>query len=58
MGLVTSIFVICRAIEEADLPAHALDLGAKGCVSYRKEPLTNYRDFLETIPEFFYASLT
>jgi glutamate-1-semialdehyde 2,1-aminomutase len=45
-----------RAIQEADLPAHAVDLGAKGCVSYRKEPLSNYRDFLETIPEFFYAS--
>jgi glutamate-1-semialdehyde 2,1-aminomutase len=45
-----------RAIEEADVPAHAVDLGAKGCVSYRKEPLTNYRDFLETIPELFYAS--
>lgn len=47
-----------RAIEDADLPAHAVDLGAKGCVSYRKEPLTNYRDFLETIPELFYASFT
>ena len=35
-----------------------MDLGAKGCVSYRKEPLTNYRDFLETIPELFYASFT
>jgi glutamate-1-semialdehyde 2,1-aminomutase len=47
-----------RAIDENDIPAHTMDLGAKGCVSYRKEPLTNYRDFLETIPEFFYASFT
>ena len=47
-----------RAIGEAGIPAHAVDLGAKGCVSYRKEPLTNYRDFLETIPELFYASFT
>jgi len=47
-----------RAIAEADLPAHAVDLGAKGCVSYRKEPLTNYRDFLDTIPELFYASFS
>ena len=38
------------------IPAHTVDLGAKGCVSYRKEPLTNYRDFLETIPELFCAS--
>jgi glutamate-1-semialdehyde 2,1-aminomutase len=45
-----------RAIDENDIPAHTQDLGAKGCVSYRKEPLTNYRDFLETHPEFFYAS--
>ncbi len=47
-----------RAIDEYDIPAHAVDLGAKGCVSYRKEPLVNYRDFLETIPELFYASFT
>jgi glutamate-1-semialdehyde 2,1-aminomutase len=47
-----------RAIEETGIPAHAVDLGAKGCVSYRKEPLTNYRDFLETIPELFYASFS
>jgi glutamate-1-semialdehyde 2,1-aminomutase len=45
-----------RAIDESGIPAHAVDLGAKGCVSYRSEPLTNYRDFLETIPELFYAS--
>ena len=49
----------CRsAIDEHDLPAHTMDLGAKGCVSYRKEPLVNYRDFLQTIPELFYASFT
>jgi len=45
-----------RAIAESGIPAHTVDLGAKGCVSYRSEPLTNYRDFLETEPEFFYAS--
>jgi glutamate-1-semialdehyde 2,1-aminomutase len=45
-----------RIIDETGIPAHAVDLGAKGCVSYRKEPLTSYRDFLETIPELFYAS--
>jgi glutamate-1-semialdehyde 2,1-aminomutase len=45
-----------RIISETGIPAHAVDLGAKGCVSYRKEPLTNYRDFLDTIPELFYAS--
>jgi glutamate-1-semialdehyde 2,1-aminomutase len=43
-------------MDEHGIPGHTMDLGAKGCVSYRKEPLTNYRDFLETEPEFFYAS--
>jgi glutamate-1-semialdehyde 2,1-aminomutase len=47
-----------RAIDDTDIPAHTVDLGAKGCVSYRREPLTNYRDFLETIPELFYASFS
>jgi len=47
-----------RAIDDTGVPAHTVDLGAKGCVSYRTEPLTNYRDYLETIPEFFYASFS
>lgn len=47
----------CRAaIEEHDIPAHVVDLGCKGCVSFRREPLTDYRDFLETRPELFEAS--
>ena len=46
------------AIDDTGIPAHTVDLGAKGCVSYRKEPLANYRDFLETIPELFYASFS
>ena len=45
-----------KAIAENGLPAHTVDLGAKGCVSYRPEPLTNYRDFLDTLPELFAAS--
>jgi glutamate-1-semialdehyde 2,1-aminomutase len=45
-----------RAIEASGIPAHTIDLGAKGCVSYRAEPLRNYRDFLETIPEIYWAS--
>ena len=39
-----------RAMAENGIPGHAVDLGAKGCVSYRPEPLRNYRDFLETNP--------
>jgi glutamate-1-semialdehyde 2,1-aminomutase len=45
-----------KAIAAYDLPAHTVDLGAKGCVSYRKQPLRNYRDFLGTLPEIFGAS--
>jgi len=45
-----------RAIAESGIPAHTVDLGAKGCVSYRTEPLTNYRDFLETVPDLYWAS--
>jgi glutamate-1-semialdehyde 2,1-aminomutase len=45
-----------RAIEDHAIPAHAVDLGCKGCVSYRAEPLTNYRDFLETNVDLFAAS--
>jgi glutamate-1-semialdehyde 2,1-aminomutase len=45
-----------RAIAETGIPAHTVDLGAKGCVSYRSTTLTNYRDFLETIPDIYWAS--
>jgi len=45
-----------RAIADAGIPAHTVDLGAKGCVSYRGERLTNYRDFLETHTELYWAS--
>jgi glutamate-1-semialdehyde 2,1-aminomutase len=45
-----------RIIAQYGLPAHTVDLGAKGCVSYRPTPMTNYRDFLETRPELFAAS--
>jgi glutamate-1-semialdehyde 2,1-aminomutase len=45
-----------RAIEATGIPAHTVDLGAKGCVSYRETKLTNYHDFLETHPELYWAS--
>jgi glutamate-1-semialdehyde 2,1-aminomutase len=44
------------AIAEHGLPAHTVDLGCKGCVSYRSEPLTCYRDFLETNIHLYTAS--
>ena len=45
-----------KAMDENNIPGHAVDLGAKGCVSYRPTPLRNYRDFLETRPELYLAS--
>lgn len=45
-----------RAIARHGLPAHTIDLGAKGCVSYRPTPMRNYRDFLGTLPDLFAAS--
>ena len=44
------------AIRRYGIPAHTVDLGAKGCVSYRPTAMRNYRDFLETRPELFAAS--
>jgi glutamate-1-semialdehyde 2,1-aminomutase len=45
-----------QAIDANGIPAHTVDLGAKGCVSFRAERLTNYRDFLATKPELFGAA--
>lgn len=47
---------IQAVIDEYRLPAHTVDLGCKGCVSYRPEPLTNYRDFLDTDITIYEAS--
>jgi glutamate-1-semialdehyde 2,1-aminomutase len=44
------------AIDRHGIPAHTVDLGAKGCVSYRPTPMKDYRDFLDTRPELFAAS--
>lgn len=47
----------CRqAISDHGIPAHVVDLGCKGCVSYRREPLVDYRSFLDTDEEMFDAS--
>ena len=45
-----------KAIDANNIPAHTVDLGAKGCVSFRKERSHNYRDFLATKPELFGAA--
>ena len=45
-----------KAIDEYNLPAYTVDLGSKGCVTYRETPLTNYRDFLDTHIELYAGS--
>jgi len=34
-------------IAEHDLPAHVVAIGPKGCITFRREAVRNYRDFLE-----------
>jgi glutamate-1-semialdehyde 2,1-aminomutase len=41
-----------RAIEDAELPAHVVAMGAKGCVTFSATPIRNYRDFLEIDDRF------
>jgi glutamate-1-semialdehyde 2,1-aminomutase len=39
----------CQAtIDEADLPAHTVQFGAKGCITWSNEPIQNYRDYKAT----------
>jgi glutamate-1-semialdehyde 2,1-aminomutase len=45
-----------KAIAESGIPAHTVDLGAKGCVSYTPEPLKDYRDFLGAHAALFEAA--
>jgi len=45
-----------ESIATYGIPAHTIDLGCKGCVSYRRDPLTNYRDFLDTNTDLYLAS--
>jgi len=47
---------IQAAIDEHGLEAHTVDLGAKGCISWRREPLTCYRDFLGCDGSMYAAS--
>jgi glutamate-1-semialdehyde 2,1-aminomutase len=37
-----------RTIESAELPAHTVQFGAKGCVTWAPRPIENYRDYKAT----------
>jgi glutamate-1-semialdehyde 2,1-aminomutase len=43
------LVLACQAIiDEAGLPAHTVEFGAKGCITWSIEPVTNYRDYKAT----------
>jgi glutamate-1-semialdehyde 2,1-aminomutase len=47
----------CGAIvAKAGLPAHTVQLGAKGCVTYSVEPVRNYRDYKATDFDLAFAN--
>jgi len=44
-----------EAIASSDLTAHVVTAGAKGCVVFASEPVTNYRDFLGVDDRYSHA---
>lgn len=44
-----------RIIRDAGLPAHTVQFGAKGCVTWSPEPIRNYRDYKATDFDLAYA---
>lgn len=47
---------ISDIIDEFELPAHTVGFGVKGCVTWSKEPVRNYRDYKST--DFAVAELS
>ena len=46
----------CQSIiDEAGLPAHTVEFGAKGCITWAPEPIRNYRDYKATDFDLAYA---
>jgi len=43
-------------IAEHGLPFHVVAMAARGCVTYRAEPVRNYRDYLEIDKSLAYLS--
>ena len=44
-----------RVLAAGGLPAHAVQCGAKGCVTWSVEPVRNYRDYLATDMDLAFA---
>ncbi len=46
----------CQAvIDQYDLPAHTVEMGAKGCITWSREKVKNYRDYKNTDLTIAYA---
>lgn len=45
-----------RVIGEHELPFHVITIGARGCVTYRRDPVRNYRDYLQIDKSYSYLS--
>ncbi|HEY8677652.1 MAG TPA: aspartate aminotransferase family protein [Candidatus Dormibacteraeota bacterium] len=45
-----------KVISDYQLPFHPITLAARGCVTYRKEPVRNYRDYLTIDKKYAYLS--
>ncbi|MDQ6883108.1 MAG: aspartate aminotransferase family protein [Candidatus Dormibacteraeota bacterium] len=45
-----------KVMDEYQLPFHPIALGARGCVTYRKQRVRNYRDYLTIDKKYAYLS--
>ena len=45
-----------KVIDDHQLPFHPITLTARGCITYRKEPVRNYRDYLTIDKHYAYLS--
>jgi glutamate-1-semialdehyde 2,1-aminomutase len=45
-----------KIVAAAGLPAHTVEMGAKGCVTYSPTPVRNYRDYKATDMDLAYAN--
>jgi len=49
IGLNHRLVQACQSIiDDAGLPAHTVEFGAKGCITWSKDPVRNYRDYKAT----------
>jgi glutamate-1-semialdehyde 2,1-aminomutase len=47
---------LAAIVSDAGLPAHTVEMGAKGCVTYSPTPVRNYRDYRATDFDLAFAN--